>query len=273
MLYSGATAGVPYSLSRWTDVAVSKWRWFEDCLKAGKMVAFDPRTATPGVWSLAPEDTLGLVFWTKNPENMINHRRVLSPYEVIVHMTATGWEEVEKGAPTLEESTVRMMVAAKAFKTYWRFSPVPLLPQNELFTRFCKICECAMVAGMDRVFVSFLQENDRMPETRSVQERFDILNIMSEKAASFNVDVILCADDQSFAEWSGALFKTDACVQPTDFGKGVQSENCGCVLMVDPFTINEACQYDCKYCYAGDQSLSPERRDTTSEYTRVAKRA
>ena len=71
-LLSGVDEGVPYSLSRYTDVPNSKWAWFQSCLESKKMVAFDPRKASaPGVWSLQPEDTLGLVFWTKNPMNLL----------------------------------------------------------------------------------------------------------------------------------------------------------------------------------------------------------
>lgn len=228
------------------------------------MIAFDPKTAAPGVWSLDPSNTLGLVFWTKNPKNLILNRSVLNLYDVIIHMTATGWSEMEKGVPTLPEAGTLLVAASKLFeKVYWRFSPVPLLPTKELILRFQRLLAYATIAKRDRVYVSFLQPNDQISETRTLQERFDILNMLSEEAKAFGVRVILCADDRSFVKWPGALFQTDVCVHPGDFKGKVQLENCGCVLMVDPFTINEACSGNCRYCYSADKTLSPHRRDTT----------
>jgi hypothetical protein len=264
-LHSGVTTGTPYSLSRYTDLPMSKWSWFQACLEAKKMIAFDPQTATPGVWSLDPKDTLGLVFWTKNPKNLIQHRARLDPYYSVLHITATGWSEVERSAPSLPEAGKLLVEASRLFeKVYWRFSPVPLLPQKELLLRFQRLLAYATIAKMDRVYVSLLQPNDQIPETRTLQERFDILNMLTEEARTFGVRVILCADDKSFIGWSGTLFQTEVCVQPKDFKGKVQLENCGCVLMVDPFTVNEACSGNCLYCYAADRTLSSHRRDTTA---------
>lgn len=264
-MFNGYTEGIPYSLSRWTDISgdKSKWAWFEACLDAGRMVAFDPRTMAPGIWALTPNETLGLVFWTKNPKNLIQHRQRLDPYNVIVHMTVTGWWEVEKKAPTIFEAGYLLAEVSKIFKTYWRFSPIPLLPPEKLLPRFCKLLDYASLAHTDRVYVSFLQDNDLISETRSLQERFDLLNSMAEKAKPFGIKVLLCADDQNFNTWPKASFQTSACVQTTDFGKGMRSESCGCVLMVDPFTINEACELNCQYCYTADRALSPHKRNTT----------
>jgi len=265
MVRSGRADGIPYSLSRWTDVVASKWDWFRACLKAGQMVAFDPKSIAPQAWSLAPEDTLGLVFWTKNPRMLVRTKHIFEEYDVSVHMTATGWEEAEEGAPGLRESALLLADAAKAFKkVYWRFSPVPLLPNEELLRRFSEILMyAALSGGLDRVYVSFLQENDRMPETRTGPEKSDILNMLADKAAERDVRVILCSDDQSLVK-PGVPFETGHCVPESDFpGAPVSLEDCGCVLMADPFTINEACLYKCAYCYTADSSLSAERRDTT----------
>lgn len=272
-MYSGAAERIPYSLSRYTDLPASKWSWFEQCLASKVMVAFDPRTAAPGVWSLSPEDTLGLVFWTKNPANLILSQKRLEPYHVTVHMTATGWAEVEKGAPTLDQSGMLLIAAARAFQVYWRFSPVPSLPEPELLERFRRLLRYAERAGLRQVFVSFLQPNDQVPEVRPPKARFDLLNRMAGEAAPFGVQVVLCKDDPTFADWRGQGFKTGACVQAVDFGgEGrVHLENCGCVLMVDPFTINESCTFGCAYCYAADKSLSPRKRNTTRRRLSVTK--
>jgi len=264
-IHSGIIENIPYSLSRWTDLPLAKWPWFEACLESGKMVAFDPRTAVPKLWSLHPKDTLGLVFWTKNPMNLIQHRQKLEKYSVNLHITATGWYEVEKGAPTLFESGALLVKAARIFpQTYWRFSPVPILPEKELLLRFRVLLGYATMAKINHVVVSFIQPNDRLLETRSLQERFELLNKMASEGEKFGVKIVLCADDQSFKDWSGALFETDICVKSEDFinrkpDSVLYLDTCGCVMMADPFTVNEVCSCSCTYCYAGDKNLSSQR--------------
>ena len=269
-LLSGVDEGVPYSLSRYTDVPNSKWPWFQACLEAQKMVAFDPRKASaPGVWSLQPEDTLGLVFWTKNPTNLLLSQELLKPYQVTVHVTATGWSEVEKGTPTLEQAGQLLIKTAKSFKqVYWRFSPVPMLPTTELFRRFQLLLGYASVAGIKQVYLSFLQPNDKLPESRAPQERFNILNTLADEAKAFGIQTILCRDDRSLDGFKDPQFVLGPCVQPVDFGgqAHVQLENCGCVAMVDPFTVNESCGFGCDYCYSADKTLSEKKRNTTRLY-------
>ena len=180
LMKSGKAEGMPYSLSRWTDVPASKWDWFKESLKAGEMIAFDPRTAIPSHWSLRSEDTLGLVFWTKDPTNLIKDKALLAGYKVKVHVTATGWEEMEPGAPTLEESIYLLRWAVLNYgpeNVTWRFSPVPMVP--DVLHRFNRLLNEASFACLDQVYVSFLQENDKIPETRTPKERLELLRAMA----------------------------------------------------------------------------------------------
>ena len=263
---SGLVERVPYSLSRYTDLpgSTSKWRWFEECLSAQQMIAFDPKSGVPSVWSLAPTDTLALVFWTKNPTNLIASQLRLQPYKVVVHMTATGWREVEKGAPIIEEAGRLLVEACRAFaRVHWRFSPIPLIADMLVIERFKRLLEYAVRAELSEVFVSFLQPNDMLPETRSASARFELLNRLSEIAATAGVRVQLCKDDRSLDDWQGAQFGLAPCVPMSDFQLGEPPlEACECVTMVDPFTVNESCTYGCQYCYAGDKSLSRKKRNS-----------
>ena len=115
MIRSGKAEGLPYSLSRWTDLPAAKWPWFRAQLQQGWMAAFDPRTAVPSRWSLAPEDTLGLIFWSRKPITLIKNADLLKPYPLVIHMTITGWEEVEIGAPGLDQSLDLMGRAVDKF--------------------------------------------------------------------------------------------------------------------------------------------------------------
>jgi len=288
-LYSGKAERLPYSLSRWTDLPAAKWDWFKSQLKAGKMRAFDPRSAVPVEWSLAPAETLGLVFWTKNPENLIQDHAILTPYRKVIHMTLTGWEEVEKGAPDIQEGLALMRRAVATFgpeNVTWRFSPVPMV--DDVLDRFDYMAAKVAKFGLKEVYVAFLQENDLMPETRARRTRVEMLKRMALKSSGLRV--LLCNEDRSLQDEhmkpnnlasgiceSGERFIGNE--RRFYFSGGVPSgprhskvmeemtlvprEGCGCALAVDPFTINETCTMGCLYCYAADKSLASKKRNTT----------
>lgn len=274
MIRSGLEENYPYSLSRWTDVPCgAKWEWFKKVLTEGKMEAFDPLTGVPSWWSLAPEDTLGLVFWTKDPSNLISSKVAnLDRYRVKVHMTATGWEEVEKGAPNLKLSLDLMFLAVNRFgadNVRWRFSPVPLV--KDVLDRFQRLAEGAVTAGLSSVYLSFLQENDRIPETRGAKERIDLLGTMAEMGRNLGIKLYLCNEDRLLADQPliHPNLTSEVCAPPEDFelsnrSKGA-AEGCGCALMVDPFTRNEMCSMACLYCYAADLDYSKKKRNTTKK--------
>jgi hypothetical protein len=270
---SGLEENMPYSLSRWTDVSASqkKWDWFVQSLSQKSMMAIDPRTAVPCAWSLDPSDTLGLIFWTKDPTNLSDHAGILlAPYRVKIHHTITGWYEVEKGAPDIHEAIDMLQRAVSVYghgSVTWRFSPVPLVP--DVLPRFELIALAAGAVGLKQVFVSFLQDNDLMPETRPPEERLEIITEMARVAERCGVSVRLCNEDRLLFHSPKVLpanLGAGVCAPPEDFmqpsrGKS-PSEGCGCAFAVDPFTINESCSLGCRYCYAADKSLSDKKRNT-----------
>lgn len=260
-MHSGKQENIPYSLSRWTDVPAGKWPWFKQQLAQGYMEAFDTRIGLPAKWSLKCEDTLGLIFWTKNPTNLIRDKVLLRPYPLVVHMTVTGWHEAEPNVPTLDQACVLLRAAAKAFgprNMVWRFSPVPQLPLEEIVARFKQIAWSAHVVGLKQVYVAFLQENDLMPETRVPSVRSTIIQALTATVQDMGIDVLVCQDDH---DTPGVIL--GVCEDGTRFGTVPETIDCGCCHAVDPFTINEACPYGCKYCYAADKSLSTCKRTTT----------
>jgi hypothetical protein len=269
-LRSGREENLPYSLSRWTDVPAAKWDWFKESLREGFMEGFDPRTGVPSKWSLAPEDTLGLVFWTKDPWNLVMDQRLPRDFKVKIHVTVTGWEEVEKGAPTLLQGASGLKAASVIYgpeNVTWRFSPVPLVPN--VVERFGRILVHAADAGLKSVFLSFLQTNDLMAETRTDVDRLNILVQIAELGEKHGVKVLLCNEDRLLIGHpdAHANLASGICAPPEDFflagREKAPSEGCGCVLMVDPFTINETCTMGCKYCYAADVNLADKKRNTT----------
>jgi hypothetical protein len=266
-MHSGVDERMPYSLSRWTDLPIDKWDWFKEQLRQGWMLGFDPRTAMPGKWSLEPEKTFGLIFWTKDPANIVKDAKLLDKFPLVLHVTLNGWPEVEVGAPGLWRGVSRLAAAVEQFgveRVVWRFSPIPLLYQTEVILRFEVIAKAAARLGLKRVYASFLQSNDLMMEQRTVQERQSLLRRMADVTS---LEVVLCQDDK--ATLVGSLdmphnLRSGVCEDGSIFGRGLAHvDDCGCALAVDPFTVNETCSLGCGYCYAADKGLSQCRRNTT----------
>jgi hypothetical protein len=281
----GRQENLPYSLSRWTDLPAGKWDWFKQRLRGSKaMVAFDPRTSIPAMWSLYPEDTLGLIFWTKNPANLIRDAAWLRDYKVKIHVTLTGWREVEPDVPSISQGVHLIRQAVDVFgpdAVAWRFSPIPMLPTHDVLQRFWSIADGLRGSGLSKVYASFLHANDLMPETRTQDERAALLWNMADRAQEYGLDVISCNVDPTIVINPHNLYK-GVCEDGSTFGgrrdapeikgvqpficngKGMYKETCGCVQTVDPFSVNEACCYSCRYCYAADRALSQIRRNTTN---------
>lgn len=267
-MLSGRAANIPYSLSRWTDVPGSKWLWMQQQFRQGWMTAFDQRTSLPDKWSLHPDDTLGLIWWTKDPSNLIKESALLRSYRNKIHVTATGWEEVEKGAPSIRMSGQLLVRTSRAFgpeNVTWRFSPVPAV--ENVTERFETLACYAQEAGLSEVFLAFLQNNDLMPEERSSSDRLDLMQRMANIGSEYGIQVKLCNEDRSLKDIAFPNLSAGICAPPEAFGlPGVPttpSEGCGCGYAVDPFTINETCTFGCKYCYAADLGTAPKKRNTT----------
>ena len=96
---------------------------------------------------------------------------------------------------------------------------------------------------------------------------------MAKIAKGYGMQVILCNEDSTLRRVSELPENLSAgvCAPPEDFAlPGLArppSEGCGCVLMADPFTVNETCTMGCSYCYAADKTLAPKKRNTTRHLT------
>lgn len=258
----GIAEGLPYSLSRWTDLPAAKWDWFKDQLSAGSMVAMDPATGMPDRWSLDPADTLGMIFWTRNCRNLLLESSSISAYRKVVHFTLTGWHEVERRAPGIEEGLELLGSAVETFgvdNVTWRFSPVPLV--EDIVQRFTRLAAKVESFGLDRVYLSFLQQNDWMQETRTGEQRRELL---ARLAASTSLLLVLCNEDQETLAPSQSLrLRSGICEDGSRFYPQGKREGCGCALAVDPFSMNEACSMGCKFCYSANIASSPKKRNTT----------
>ena len=279
VIHRGIDHNFAYSLSRWTDLPATKWPWFKERLTQGQMLGVDPRTGVPSLWSLRPNDTLGLVFWTRDPSNLVRDAGLLQAYKKVIHFTLTGWHEAESKSPSIEKGLSLMARACEAFgseNVTWRFSPIPTVP--DVLERWASIAPRVAALGVRDVYVAFLQNNDLMVEPRDVPERAKLLVDMAKEVKNIGLTVQLCNEDRTLSLADSAFYRDH--VTGTNLGYGIcedgsrftehsRTEGCGCALAVDPFTVTETCQFNCAYCYAADRSISTKKKSTTKPMVKL----
>jgi hypothetical protein len=230
------------------------------------MIGFSPtRMGLPARWSLAPEDVLGLVFWTRDPRALIQDVDLLKPYSLVIHMTITDWWEVEDRVPRSSESLEWLKQAVDTFGTQnvvWRFSPVPAV--DDVVERFERLVKAVYPTGLRSVYMSFLQENDQLWDPRNADEQRQVIRSMAQVCPS-DFEVRLCRENRVPIGGSCKLLnlRRAVCEDGSRFHLPVHGpdsslvDSCGCAISVDAFTINEGCKFGCKYCYAVQEPLDP----------------
>jgi hypothetical protein len=243
----GKEENYPYSLSRWTDVPGGKWPWFLQKLREGSFLGFDPCTGMPDRWSLSPEDVLGLIFWTKDPRNLLKDREILRPFKTVIHFTITGWSEVELRVPSLESSLALLPPLIESYglgSVTIRYSPIP--QQKSALDRWPKIAEGLVSVGVREVYLSSLRYG--LSVTDLGVPLFEAISYLSKVAGPLGLKLLGCADDEALD------LPVGVCESGDRFLPNLKRDSCGCAKVVDPFTRSESCSFGCKYCYASRPS-------------------
>jgi DNA repair photolyase len=204
-----------------------------------------------------------MIFWTRDGRNLVRDSKLLEPYKKVIHFTLTGWQEVEHKAPQIDQGLAilgEMVQAFGADNITWRFSPVPTHP--EALERFKVIAEGVQALGIKQVYVSFLQNNDRLRDDRSTETQRGLLEDIARLAPE--MAVLLCNENKVSVQGSSrSNLRRGVCEDGRRFSSEPPTEGCGCALAVDPFTVNESCHFGCEYCYAADKTLAPKKFNTT----------
>ncbi len=129
-----ATAPVIISASRSTDIPAFYAKWFINRLKAGYCVWYNPFNQRPMYISF--ENTKVVVFWTKDPEPMIEYLPELDKRGIHYYFQVTlndyECEGLEPNVPALQhriEVFRRLSEKIGKEKVIWRFDPLVLTEQ------------------------------------------------------------------------------------------------------------------------------------------------
>jgi len=267
------------SVSRRTDVPNYYSEWFYNRLKEGYLYVRNPMNAHQiSKINLSTKVVDCIVFWTKNPENMLPRLNELSGYQYYFQFTLTGYgQAVEPGLPDKRNHLIftfqKLSKIIGHERVIWRYDPILL---NGSYTIEYHLKAFKEIAGhlkgyTDKVVISFVDlyaKTKRNSEMLCIkpfleEEIFNLAYGMAEIAAMNHMAIETCAekiDLQAAGITHGncidknLIEKLTGCKLSGSKDKN-QREECGCFESIEVGTYN-TCRNGCKYCYA---NFSEER--------------
>jgi hypothetical protein len=269
------------SASRRTDIPAFYSRWFLRRLAEGFCEWINPFSGQILHVSLRPQDTLGIVCWTRNPAPLAASLGALQQagYGFAFHFTINGYPgELESHNPPVETAVRAFRDLARrlpADRAWWRYDPIllteatPSAWHEQNFSRLAEALE-----GETRrcyfSFASFYRKTRRNLDASglpwhepAIGEKLELARRLRLIARRHGIDMFSCCDDQLLATGvekarcvDASVFRveaapTSACATKTStrFKLAPTRAGCGCTESVD-IGAYDTCAFGCAYCYA-----------------------
>jgi hypothetical protein len=261
------------SVSRRTDIPNYYSDWFYNRVKEGYLYVRNPMNNHQiSKIDISPDVVDCIVFWTKNPENMMNRLDELKVYKFYFQFTLTGYgRDVELNLPNKRQHMISVFqdLSKKIGheKVIWRYDPI-LLNQNysmEYHIKAFKEISENLRGYTDKVIISFIDlyaKTKRNTEELKIKpfsekEMLELAADMAEIAAGNQMEIESCAEVinlQDVGIQHGCCIDKKLIEKITGYTiQGEKDKNqrkeCGCLESVEVGTYN-TCRNGCKYCYA-----------------------
>ncbi|MCI8507849.1 MAG: DUF1848 domain-containing protein [Lachnospiraceae bacterium] len=273
------------SVSRRTDIPNYYSEWFYNRLKEGFVYVRNPVNMHQiSKIDLSPEVVDCIVFWTKNPEPMMERLPEISAYPYYFQFTLTGYgKDIEMNVPHKRDIMINIFQKLSdkigSRNVIWRYDPIlfnnTYTPEYHIkafgqiasaLNGFTRKCVISFVDSYARIKKNMQQLNVYEPETAKLtafsKELAEIAKANGITVASCAETINLsmcgiehncCIDRYLIEEIIGCKIK--ACKDKN------QRESCGCMESIDIGTYH-TCPNGCRYCYAntGTQSVLKNSR-------------
>lgn len=261
------------SVSRRTDVPNHYSEWFYNRIKEGFLYVRNPMNPHQiSKISISPDVVDCIVFWTKNPENIMGKLEQLSDYTYYFQFTLTGYsKDIEPNITKKREELIsifqKLSERIGKEKVIWRYDPILI---NERYTIEYHLKAFEEIASKladytEKVVISFVdlyvktQRNTMGLNIKKMtnEEMVNLARKIAQIASKNNLITETCAEQielQDFGIQHGSCIdrklieKILGCKLKGEKDKN-QREKCGCFESVEVGTYN-TCLNSCKYCYA-----------------------
>ncbi|MCM1064614.1 MAG: DUF1848 domain-containing protein [Eubacterium sp.] len=261
------------SVSRRTDIPNYYSEWFINRIRQGYLYVRNPMNAHQiSKIDLSPDVVDCIVFWTKNPENMIGALDHLRDYIYYFQFTLTGYgRDIEPGIPNKRDKLIsifqRLSEKTGKKKVIWRYDPIFI---SKKYTKEYHLKAFEEIAGdlagyTEKVVISFIDLYAKTQrnmigldmEEMTDESMIDMAKQMKEIASGYDLIIETCAeqiDFQNIGVHHGCCIDKKliedlvGCRLIGEKDKN-QRKECGCLESVEVGTYN-TCLNGCKYCYA-----------------------
>ena len=273
------------SASRRTDIPALYPQWFLNRIRAGHFISVNPwNSRQVRRIDVSPENVDCIVFWTKDPQDMISFLAELdnAGYRYYFQFTLNAYgKNVEPGLrPKTEVIDTFRELAGRIGKdrVVWRYDPIIL---NEITDikwhdeNFAMLCE-KTADLIDTCVISFF---DPYPKLRSEllrkssdEEMLLLCSMISKTACKYGISLKACCEEldmSCFGIGKSACIDIRRieriCGHPVEAIKDRnQRKGCGCVKSIDVGKYG-TCIHGCIYCYANFDLEAVNKRFTSHD--------
>lgn len=268
------------SASRRTDIPGYYSEWFMNRLKEGYVLTRNPMNRSQvGRVYLSPENIDCIVFWTKDPVNMMDKLKQLDSmkYSYYFQFTLTPYgRELERNLRNKNDIIDTFIQLSKAIgkdRVLWRYDPI-LLNKEITFDYHMREFEklCQKLQGYTNIctisFVDIYSKlcrpvRDNLIAEIPEDEMHRIASGLSDIAAGFGIELRACCEITDFTR---DTITSAACIDKNVVervcGHSIaakrdknQRTGCNCIESIDIGAYN-TCKNGCIYCYANHSDTS-----------------
>ncbi len=263
------------SVSRRTDIPNYYSEWFFNRIKEGFVYVRNPMNAHQiSRIDITPEVVDCIVFWTKNPEPMLDRLDELASYDYYFQFTLTGYgKDTECNVPHKKDRMIpvfhELSKKIGMQKVIWRYDPIiftkKYTPEYHLkafeqiasalkgYTAKCVISFVDVYAKNKKsmeLLGSYEIEKTEQLELATKMSKIAKENGMSIGSCAESVDLDACGIEHNCCIDKALIESIIGCSLNVGKDKN-QRQECGCMESVDVGTYH-TCKNGCKYCYAND---------------------
>lgn len=261
------------SVSRRTDIPNYYSEWFYNRIKEGFLYVRNPMNSHQvSRIDLSPEVVDCIVFWTKNPANMLERLEELYEYQYYFQFTLTGYgRDIEPNLPDKRSELIgtfkKLSEKIGKDRVIWRYDPILINERYSVEYHLKAFDEIAnsLKYHTKKVIISFVdlyaktQRNTKGLNIQklSKEQMVDIARELAKIAERNQLVIETCAEQ---IDLTNIGIKHGSCIDKSLIEKILgcrlvmgkdknQREECGCYESVEVGTYN-TCKNGCKYCYA-----------------------
>lgn len=270
------------SASRRTDIPNYYSDWFFNRIKEGFVYVRNPMNVRQvSKIDITPKMVDCIVFWTKNPQPMLDRLDELTLYDYYFQFTLTGYgKDIERNVPHKKEEMIPIFqelsekIGMK--RVIWRYDPIFFTNKYtpEYHLKAFEQIAAALRGYTEKCVISFVDvyaKNKKNMELLAPYEadRIELLefskkvaviakdNGMAVGSCAERIDLHECGIEHNCCIDKNLIESIIGCKLKVDKDKN-QRQECGCMESVEIGTYN-TCKNGCKYCYANYSEESVEK--------------